>query len=133
LQTNINGTTVVPLANSFYADYYKGPKTISLGYAVGGTVEYNIAEKFSIQSGLLSRKSGDRSNYYEKDPRVGFIYQTGIVPRFAPVSFVYNYYGIELPLNVSYQLFAKLNVKTGASVLYNIYMQLHSKGIYIVA
>ena len=110
VQLNGNFTTGIPTSNNYPAEYYKGIETFSFSYSGGGTLAYDLADKFSLQSGLLFRKSGDKSGVFPPDPFRSF-----------SLRLYYNKYGLEMPLNVKYALSEKFKIILGASVAYNFF------------
>ena len=68
IQINGNFTTGITSSTEYPASYYKGLETFSFSYTGGGTVAYNLTNKFTLQSGLLCRKSGDKSGTFPVEP-----------------------------------------------------------------
>lgn len=119
VQVNGNFTTGIPSTSNWPSDYYKGIETFSFCYSAGATVEYDLTDKWSLQSGLLFRKSGDRSKAQFQDVTTnsGFIYPSDPT-REGPYAYKFKYYGAELPLNVYFALTDKIKVGVGSSVVY---------------
>ncbi len=124
LQTNGNFTTGLPSSTNWPSDNYKGLETFSFCYSGGVTVDFDLTDKLSLQSGLLFRKSGDRSKFAFSD---SFITQVNGVPR-GNYRLKFKYFGAELPINVYYTLTNKFKIGTGGSLVY--YSKAFSQNIY---
>jgi len=122
VQANGNFTTGISTTQNWPAEYYKGIQSMSFCYAVGGVVDYNLTEKWNLQTGLLYRKSGDKSEkiFHDLVPNSGWIYQTENPPREGPYAYKFKYYSLEVPLNVGYALNSNLKINLGASYLFNL-------------
>ena len=131
VQVNGNFTTGIPVVSDWPSDNYKGLETFSFCYAGGVTVDFDLTDKLSLQSGFLFRKSGDRSKYEFEDitTNSGFIYPNENPGRQEPYAYKFKYFGTETPLNVYYTLTEKLKIGVGGSVLYNFkaFSQKHYK------
>lgn len=115
VQVNGNLTGGIPSTNEFMAQYYKGIETFTFGYAVGLTIEYKPTKGFGLQSGLLFRKSGDKSVYIPP------------ILKLAGEENTFRIYSIELPINVTLNYFKKISFLGGFSVAYNFTEQLNSE------
>lgn len=121
VQANGNFTTGIPSDSYYPSEFYKGIETFSFCYSAGGTVEYDLAKKWSLQSGVYYRKSGDRSKVHFIDLTVnsGFTYPLNDPTREGPYAYKFKYQGAEIPLNVYFSLTDHAKIGIGGSLLYN--------------
>lgn len=110
LQINGNFTTGISSTSNWPSEYYKGIETFSFCYSAGGIIEYELTNKSSVQSGLLYRKSGDKSEIFPTEPFRPF-----------PLGYSFKKYGIEVPLNLKFKLVGKLKFIIGTSIAYNLF------------
>jgi len=110
VQANGNFTTGLPVGSTYPASYFKGIETFCFSYSGGFITEYELSESWRLKSGLLFRKSGDKSKSFPVEPF-----------RPIPTVFIYKKYGVELPLNVKFKLNEKFQLIFGASVAYNLF------------
>lgn len=121
VQVNGNFTTGIPVVSDWPSDNYKGLETFSFCYAGGVTIDFDLTDKLSLQSGLFFRKSGDRSKYEFEDitTNSGFIYPNENPGRQEPYAYKFKYFGAEVPLNLYHALTDNLKIGVGGSILYN--------------
>jgi len=83
------------------------------GYTFGLTFDYSISEKLQLETGILFSDNGEQTKKLtltfasQWDPQTGtiVIQPSDSLPRF--VSFKYNYYYFDIPLNVRYHVINK--------------------------
>jgi hypothetical protein len=108
VQGNVNYTTGITTNSDSLSNHYKGIGTGSIGYQLGGVLYYDISDKLSLQTGVLFRKSGDKSNEFTAHPMRPVRYKRK-----------FKEFGFSLPINLNYKFNEKLYAKIGGSFVYN--------------
>jgi hypothetical protein len=109
-QVNVNFTTGILTDSEYQSAFYKELETLSFCYSAGGTIEYDLADKRTLQSGLLYRKMGDRSKLFTIEP-------------FRPYKVKYSFekVSLEIPVNIQFNISDRIRIFEGSSLVYNIY------------